>query len=160
VMLEQILLDAGRLPVTALRPAAVCGPGSRHLREWWLIKRVLDGRTVLPVQFGGRSRFHPSSTANIAALAVHCLGLTSSQALNAADPDCPTVLEIANYVATAMNHSWQIVRLPDAQSGGSVGDTPWTAEPPIVLDASRAVALGYTPATTYAGAVPALVQAA
>lgn len=160
VMLEQTLFDAGRLPVTALRPAAVCGPGSRHLREWWLIKRVLDGRTVLPVQFEGRSRFHPSSTANIAALAVHSLGLTSSQAINAADPDCPAVLDIANYVATAMNHNWQIVPIPDAQATGSVGDTPWTTEFPLVLDTSRAIAAGYTPATTYADAIPALVKAA
>src|SRR5712692_2966608 len=85
VGLENVLLDAGKLPVTALRPAAVCGPGSRHLREWWLIKRVLDGRTILPLKDGGRSRFHPSSMCNIAALAVHSLGLTSSQVLNAAD---------------------------------------------------------------------------
>src|SRR5262245_65604405 len=33
-----------------LRPAAVCGPGSRHLREWWLIKRVLDDRRILPLR--------------------------------------------------------------------------------------------------------------
>ncbi len=85
VGLENVLLDAGKLPVTALRPAAVCGPGSRHLREWWLIKRVLDGRTILPLKDGGRSRFHPSSMCNIAALAMHSLGLTSSQVLNAAD---------------------------------------------------------------------------
>jgi nucleoside-diphosphate-sugar epimerase len=160
VMLEQILLEAGRLLVTALRPAAVCGPGSGHLREWWLIKRVLDGRTVLPVKFGGRSRFHPSSTANIAELAVHSLGLTTSQVFNAADPDCPTVSEIANHIATAMNHTWRIMPMTDAQSTGPVGDTPWTAEPPIVLDTSRALAAGYTPATTYAGAIPALVHAA
>jgi nucleoside-diphosphate-sugar epimerase len=66
VGLENVLLDAGKLPVTVLRPAAVCGPGCRHLREWWLIKRVLDGRTILPLKDGGRSRFHPSSTGNIA----------------------------------------------------------------------------------------------
>ena len=103
VHLENVLLDAGRLPVTVLRPAAVCGRGSRHLREWWLVKRVLDGRTILPLKDGGRSRFHPSSTGNIAALAVHSLGLTSSQVLNAADPDCPAVLDIATCVASAMN---------------------------------------------------------
>jgi hypothetical protein len=50
-----------------------------------------------------------SSTRNIAALAVHSLGLTNSQALNAADPDCPTVPDIATYIATAMNHEWRII---------------------------------------------------
>jgi nucleoside-diphosphate-sugar epimerase len=160
VCLENVLLDAGKLPVTVLRPAAVCGPGSRHLREWWLVKRVLDGRTILPLKDGGRSRFHPSSTCNIAALAVHSLSLTSSQALNAADPDCPTVLDIATYVASAMNHDWRIIPLPAGQSTGAAGDTPWTAEHPIVLDTSRAISTGYIPASTYADAVPALVQAA
>ena len=51
VSLENSLLQANQLPVSVLRPAAVCGPGSRHLREWWLIKRVLDGRTTLPLKY-------------------------------------------------------------------------------------------------------------
>ena len=160
VYLENVLLDAGKLPVTVLRPAAVCGPGSRHLREWWLIKRVLDGRTILPLKDGGRSRFHPSSTCNIAALAVHSLGLTSSQVFNAADPDCPAVLDIATCVASAMSHDWRIIPVPRGQSAGATGDTPWTTEHPIVLDTSRAVSTGYIPASTYADAVPALVEAA
>jgi nucleoside-diphosphate-sugar epimerase len=160
VMLESILLDAGRFPVTVLRPAAVCGPHSRHLREWWLIKRVLDGRVKLPLQGQGGARFHPSSTANIAALAVHSLGLGHSQVLNAADPDCPNVIEIAGYVAAAMNHRWQIVPLADSESTGSVGDTPWTAERPIVLDTASAINTGYQPVTRYADAIPGLVQAA
>jgi nucleoside-diphosphate-sugar epimerase len=159
-ILEQALFDAGKLPVTALRPAAVCGPGSRHLREWWFIKRVLDGRPAVPVKFEGRSRFHPSSTANIAALAAHALRLTSSQALNAADPDCPAVLDIASCIGAAMNHHWRVVPIPDAQSAGEAGDTPWTAENPIVLDTSRATRCGYTPATSYVNAIPGLVQAA
>jgi hypothetical protein len=90
-----------------------------------------------PGEASGPQPLHPSSTANIAALAVHSLGLTSSQVFNAADPDCPTVSEIANYVATAMNHTWRIVPVPNGQSTGSVGDTPWTAEHPVVLDTSR-----------------------
>jgi nucleoside-diphosphate-sugar epimerase len=160
VRLEEILLQANRLPVSVLRPAAVCGPGSRHLREWWLVRRVLDGRTVVPLKYRGLSQFHPSSTANIAALALHCLDLPGSRALNAADPDCPTVAEIADYVARAMNHDWQLIRLPDEHSTSPVGETPWTHPTPIVLDTSAALAAGYRPATTYAAAVPTLVEAA
>jgi nucleoside-diphosphate-sugar epimerase len=160
VMLERILLDAGHLPVTSIRPMAVCGPNSRHLREWWLIKRALDGRRVVPLKYGGRSRFHPTSTANIAALALHSLGLTGSQILNVADPDCPNVHEIATLVSTAMSHEWRLVPLPDERSDGPVGETPWTTPHPLVLDTSRATAIGYQPATTYAEAMPALVRAA
>jgi nucleoside-diphosphate-sugar epimerase len=160
VLLEDTLLHANRLPVSALRPAAVCGPGSRHLREWWMIKRVLDHRSIVPLKYRGLSQFHPSSTANIAALAVHCLGLEGSRVLNAADPDCPTVHEIANHVAQAMNHDWEVIPLPDEESTGSVGETPWTDPNPIVLDTSATLAVGYQPAVTYVAAMPELVAAA
>jgi nucleoside-diphosphate-sugar epimerase len=158
--LEKILLQANRLPVSVLRPAAVCGPGSRHLREWWLVKRVLDGRTIVPLKYRGLSQFHPSSTANIAALAMHCLDLADSRTLNAADPDCPTVSEIAQLVARALSHDWQLIRLPEEHSTGPVGESPWTHPTPIVLDTSAALAAGYRPATTYADAIPTLVEAA
>jgi nucleoside-diphosphate-sugar epimerase len=160
VRLENILLQANRLPVSVLRPAAVCGPGSRHLREWWFVKRVLDGRTIVPLKYRGRSRFHPSSTANIASLAVHCLDVPGSRILNAADPDCPTVSEIGDYVARAINHEWEIIPLPEEHSTGPIGETPWTHPDPIVLDTSAALATGYRQATTYAGALPGLVTAA
>jgi nucleoside-diphosphate-sugar epimerase len=160
VKLEETLLRANRLPVSVLRPAAVCGPGSRHLREWWLIKRVLDGRRIVPLKYRGLSRFHPSSTANIAALAMHCLELAGSRILNAADPDCPTVREIADLVARAMNHEWELIALTDEQSTGPVGETPWTDPNPIVLDTSASLETGYKPAVTYASAIPGLVRTA
>src|SRR5262245_18259427 len=93
VKLEEALLQANRLPVSVLRPAAVCGPGSRHLREWWLIKRVLDDRTILPLKYRGLSKFHPSTTANIAALAAHGLDVGRSDVLSTSAPDCPAVPE-------------------------------------------------------------------
>src|SRR5262245_54810341 len=93
VKLEETLLQANRLPVSVLRPAAVCGPGSRHLREWWLIKRVLDDRTILPLKYRGLSKFHPSTTANIAALAAHGLDVGRSDVLSTSAPDCPAVPE-------------------------------------------------------------------
>src|SRR5262245_26745460 len=160
VKLEETLLQADRLPVSLLRPAAVCGPGSRHLREWWLIKRVLDDRRILPLKYRGVSQFHPSTTANIAAMAVHCLELGGSRVLNAADPDCPTVREIAAHVGSAMNHDWDVVALTDEQSTSPVGETPWTDRNPIVLDTSASLETGYEPPVSYAAAMPALVKAA
>jgi len=160
VKLEETLFQANRLPVSVLRPAAVCGPGSRHLREWWLIKRVLHDRRIVPLKYRGLSRFHSSTTANIAALAVHCLELAGSRILNAADPDCPTACEIADHVASAMNHDWKIIALTHEQSTGPVGETPWSGPYPIVLDTSASLETGYEPAITYAAAMPALVEAA
>lgn len=47
VALERALLDNARSPVTILRPAAIHGVGSTHLREWWFVKRMLDRRPVI-----------------------------------------------------------------------------------------------------------------
>src|SRR5262249_43915157 len=160
VKLEETLLQANRFPVSVLRPAAGCGPRSRHLREWWLIQRVLDNRTILPLKYQGLSQFHPSTTANIAALAIHCLELRGSRVLNAADPDCPTVREIADHVGRAMDHDWEVLPLTDEQSTGPIGETPWTEPNPIVLDTSASLETGYEPAVTYAAAMSSLVQAA
>ena len=59
-----------------------------------------------------------------------------------------------------MNHDWQIIRLADEHSTGLVGESPWSHPDPIVLDTSAALATGYRPATTFAAALPALVEAA
>ena len=32
-----------------------------HPREWWFIKRALDGREAIPVAYAGKSVFHTSS---------------------------------------------------------------------------------------------------
>ena len=47
--LEQALLENSRRPVTILRPCAIHGEGSRHPREWWFVKRILDGRREVPL---------------------------------------------------------------------------------------------------------------
>ena len=59
-----------------------------------------------------------------------------------------------------MQHDWQIIPLDEEHSTGPVGESPWTHPDPIVLDTSAALATGYQPATTYAGAMPTLVEAA
>ena len=76
------------------------------------------------------------------------------------NPDCPTVLEIADHVGRAMSHGWNVIPLTHGQSIGPVGESPWTDPNPIVLDTSAALATGYEPAVTYAAAIPTLVEAA
>ena len=67
--MEQLLLGAGAtLPVTVLRPGAITGPGSVHPRELWFVQRALDDRPVQFLAHKRRSRFHTSSTPNIAEL--------------------------------------------------------------------------------------------
>ena len=64
--MERRLLGTADLPVSILRPGAIHGPGSPALREWFFIKRVLDGRRRVVLAHDGASRFATSATANIA----------------------------------------------------------------------------------------------
>ena len=52
--------------VSILRRGAIHGIGARHPREWYFVKRGLDGRRHLPLEYGGGSVFATSSTTGIA----------------------------------------------------------------------------------------------
>src|SRR5512132_1459425 len=67
VAAEQVLLDSGR-PVTVLRPSKVHGAGAPRPREWFFVKRVLDGRPAVLLARGGAGVDHTTAAANIAAL--------------------------------------------------------------------------------------------
>ncbi len=114
VALERTLLDGAAVPLTVLRPGAIGGPGSTHPREWWLVKRILDGRPVIPLAYRGRSRFHTTSAENIAALVRVAAGLPGQRVLNIADPTAPAVCEIAQAVGRHLGFRGRIVPLPDA----------------------------------------------
>ncbi len=154
VALEKVLLDGARVPATVPRPAAVSGVGSTHAREWWFVKRLLDGRRIIPLAYGGRSRFHTTSVANIAALVLLAAGLRGQRILNIADPMALSVAEIAAAIVSRFDYSGDVVALPDEPLyPPSVGGTPWSVQRPFVLDVAAAASLGYRPQTTYPEAV-------
>jgi nucleoside-diphosphate-sugar epimerase len=150
--LEQTLLQAARGPVTALRPAAIYGEGTRHPREWWFVKRILDGRRRIPLAYDGESRFHTSATANIAELCRVALENPGTRVLNAGDPAALTVAQIGQTIGAAYGVKLDLVRRPGPPQGG-VGANPWCTSHPLVLDLGRAEALGYRPLVHYEGAV-------
>ncbi|HEY3887063.1 MAG TPA: NAD-dependent epimerase/dehydratase family protein [Caulobacteraceae bacterium] len=152
VALEQALLQDFPRPVTILRPAAIYGDGSRHPREWWFVKRLLDGRRRIPLAYEGQSRFHTSATANIAELCRIALEQPATRVLNAADPRALTVAEIGAAIAAAYGVDLDFVRLSGPPKRG-VGAHPWCIPEAIVLDMSRAEALGYRPVVRYEDAV-------
>ncbi|MGK9171236.1 NAD-dependent epimerase/dehydratase family protein [Inquilinus limosus] len=152
VALERTLLDHARRPVTILRPCAIHGTHSVHPREWWFVKRMLDGRPFIPLAYEGKSRFHTSAVANIAALAATALDHPGSRILNAADPEALSVAEIGRLIAAHMRYGGRIIGLgPDAP--GDVGLSPWSIPRPFIVDMRAAAALGYTPRMTYRQAV-------
>jgi nucleoside-diphosphate-sugar epimerase len=159
VALEQTLLRGARGPVTILRPFAIHGPGSTHPREWWFVKRILDGRRRAPLAWRGESRFHTSATVNIAELIRIVLQSPATQVLNAADPEALSVAQIGRIIAGVYGVELDLVLLAGAPKDG-VGGTPWSAPLPLVADMSRAEALGYRPVATYQQSVASACSSA
>ncbi|HEX4058248.1 MAG TPA: NAD(P)H-binding protein [Galbitalea sp.] len=156
VAAENVLLDSG-LPVSILRPSKIHGAGSANPREWMFVRRALDKRRVVLLAKDGRGVDHPTAAANVASLIETVAPLRQPRILNIADPDAPTALEIARTMAAHLGHSWREVLLDDSAPAG-LGRTHWDAVPPRVLDLSAALALGYTPAGTYAETVGAEID--
>jgi nucleoside-diphosphate-sugar epimerase len=152
--LEQTLLQHARRPVAILRPFAIHGPGSTHPREWWFVKRVLDGRKRIPLAFRGESRFHTCATCNIAELVRVALAQSETRVLNAADPAAPSVAEIGRTICGLYGADPELVLIEGAPEA-RVGATPWTVPAPLIADMTRAEALGYRPVARYAEAVGA-----
>ena len=145
---EQTLLQNARCPVIVLRPGAVHGEGSRHPREWWFIKRILDGRRRIPLAYDGQSRFHTSGTSNIAALCRIAMEQPASHILNIVDPGALTTAEIGRAIAAVYGVDLDLVPLPGPPVHG-VGEHPWCIPSPMIMDMTRAHALGYRPVATY-----------
>ncbi|HEY1928567.1 MAG TPA: NAD-dependent epimerase/dehydratase family protein [Caulobacteraceae bacterium] len=148
VALERTLIDGARCPVTILRPGAIHGPHSTHPREWFFVKRILDGRRRVPLAWSGRNRFHTSAAANIAALVSAVVAKPATRILHAADPEVLMAREIGAAIAQAMDAELELVPFEGPPRGG-VGAHPWGVASPIVLDMSRAASLGYRPVGGY-----------
>ncbi|RCG28418.1 NAD-dependent epimerase/dehydratase family protein [Streptomyces diacarni] len=162
VVVENALTALGdRLPVTMLRASAVYGPYCRTPREAYFVKRWLDGRRVRVLAYNGESRFHPVHVDNIAELVRLAGRRPGSRVLNAADPQAPTVAQIAELHDEALGWECETVLMDGAPPADapSVGLTPWSLPHPLVLDMSAAEReLGYRPVTTYEQALPETVE--
>ncbi|TFB49902.1 NAD-dependent epimerase/dehydratase family protein [Cryobacterium tagatosivorans] len=148
--MERRLLAAADLPVSILRPGAIHGPNSPALREWFFIKRVLDGRRRAVLAYDGASRFGTSATANIAELVFRCAERPGRRVLNAVDDEALTVAGIGRAVFDAMGHEAEILTFTGPPLG-ELGSSPWGIPNPIVLSMAAArEQLGYAPAVSYA----------
>ena len=133
IAVERVLLDEAKAPVTILRPCAVHGPGSTHPREWWFVKRALDGRGSVPVSYDGLSRFHTTATQNLAEACRICADAGGRRVVNVGDPDPPTVAEMGAAIGSAMGRPFEIVLFPGPPRR-MVGASPWSIPKPIVVD--------------------------
>jgi len=151
VAAERVLLDSGH-PVSVLRPSKVHGRGASPAREWMWVKRALDGRRRIFLAHRGAGGDHTTAAANIAALVETCARAPAARILNSADPDAPNGLDIARTIARTVGAEWEEVLL-EGPPIGNVGRHAWDRYPPVVLDTSAAVYLGYSPVGDYADTV-------
>ena len=146
--MEQSLLDSATVPVTILRPCAIHGPHSKHAREWWVLKRLLDGRTI-PLNHNGESRFQTTAASAIAAALDWAATGAAPPVLNVTDADAPGTAEIAR---TIMAHTGLTAELRTLPGASDIGHTPWSAANPFVCASS------FPWPKTYAETVPAALD--
>jgi nucleoside-diphosphate-sugar epimerase len=151
--IELALLDDESLRATIVRPCAIHGAGGKRLREWYFVKRALDGRRTVVLAHRGSGRFHTTSVENLAELVLLAAQRPARRVVNCGDPEPPTVLEIGRAIAAVMDVEWTEVLLPDAEQG-AVGDHPWNTAHPFVVDMTTAeIELAYRPVVRYSQAV-------
>lgn len=123
-----------------LRPCAIYGPHSRHPREWWFVKRLLDSRTRIPLLFDGKSQFQTTSAGTLGAAASDAADLEISGVINIADHNAPNVREIGETIAELLEEEIEFVPATgDVEFG--VGRTPWSVPKPFVVSGKKHEAL-------------------
>ena len=146
VAMEHRLRDHATTRVTILRPCAVHGPHSKHAREWWFVKRLLDGRRRIPLAYEGRSQFQTTSTDAIAEAVLYASQRPAAASLNVTDADAPTVTQIGEAIMATMGVDAELVLMPDNLYLSGVGQTPWSVERPMVCASSLPQHRGYAEA--------------
>lgn len=137
VAMEQQLIEDSTVPVTILRPCAIHGSNSKHAREWWFVKRLLDGRKQIPLAYGGQSRFQTTSVSAIAEAVLRAVAGELPVIANVADADCPTLAEIGFAIMDILGIEAELIGLPDVQSFPPLyGRSPWSVQHPMILSAS------------------------
>ena len=150
VAVEMALREQAPWPVTIVRPGAIHGRHSRHLREWYFIKRVLDRRRTAILPFLGESVFQPTATTNLAELVSLAAAQPGNRTLNCGDLEPPSVAQISSIVDDLMGWSTHQELIGGPPPAPNVGDHPWAVPRPVIADMARAQAeLGYRERATY-----------
>jgi nucleoside-diphosphate-sugar epimerase len=128
-------------------------------REWHFVKRALDRRPYVVLTNRGAGHFHTSASQNIGELVRLIAARPRTDVFNCGDPDPPTVLEIARAIGEAAGHRFEEILLAEPAGRGEVGQTPWSAAKPLLVDMAKAEReLGYRAAITWAQALPLQVR--
>jgi nucleoside-diphosphate-sugar epimerase len=153
IAMERRLIETASCPVTVLRPCAIHGPWSKHAREWWFVKRLLDGRQTIPLAYRGRSQFQTTSVAAIGDAVLRSYSGELPTIANVSDSDCPNVMEIGRVIMQIMSTHSDLVGQPDVTHYPSqFGATPWSIPRPMIVSAAA------TGTQTYAQSVKPAIE--
>ena len=159
VAIENVLLEQTNFPATVIRPCAIYGPGDTQCREWFFIKRILDGRRFVLLADEGETVFHTTSVHNLAELVRLAAENPVHGAFNCGDPDPPNTRQIARRIATVMKHEWEEVLLPRSLATTWEFRNPWGGFRPLIVTMDKAHdELGYEPVRTYDEAIGETVE--
>ncbi len=117
-----------------------------------MVKRLLDGRTFMPMAQSGQTVLHTTSTVSMASLTLHLLVSGQGGTFNVADPVALTTARIAQTLAALMEKPLQIIEAPHAMN--PIGHKPWSVDNPVRLSHSAALATGRQGPPAYADALP------
>jgi len=115
---EESLREAhanGSFNLTHLRYPNLYGPRQLAPREWSIIRRLLDGRTTIPVMDGGltlESRAYIENAAQVVLLTVDHPDVSAGRFYNVADEQTPSDGERALAIAAAMGIEARLVNYP------------------------------------------------
>lgn len=159
VAIEDMFLDQDDIPVTVIRPCAIYGPGDALCREWFFVKRALDGRPFVLLADEGESVFHTTSVHNLAEMVRLAAEQHVHGTFNCGDPDPPNVREIAESIRKVVGHEWKEVLLPREVSRDWAVRNPWGGFFPWIVSMDKAhEQLGYAPVTSYQAAIGEAVE--
>ena len=98
-----------------LRYPLIYGPGQLLPREWLIVRRVLDGRRSIVVPDAGLSARTAAFGENAAHALLCCVDepdASAGKAYNVGDEQTPTIRQIVEIIAGALQHEWDIVEMP------------------------------------------------
>jgi len=154
IAIEKYIASNAECPVSILRPCAIYGPYSKHAREWFFVKRLLDERKYIPLAYSAESRFHTTSVDGIAAAVLAsangCLPLIT----NVVDSNAPTVREIGLAIMKVMGIEAEIVGISGTDFPPETGRSPWAIPNPVVCEPSE----DYCPVGVYSDLIAPTVR--
>ena len=152
--MEQRLISNAKCAVNILRPGAIYGPFSKHAREWFFVKRLLESRRHILLAYEAQSKFHTTSVDNIAAGIFACSRGRLPIYTNVLDPIAPTVGQIGKAIMSILGIEANIIGLPGQGFPPKLGRSPWSIPKPFVGEPSA----NYVSAGNYADLVGSAIK--